>query len=95
MSMNLVLKAGGVWLFIVIVAIANGLVRETFLVPALGQPLALPVSGISLSVLVFVITYAKYPVIRSKYCHCLYIYWNSVAVNDVGIRIWFWSLCVG
>lgn len=56
MNMRLILKASGVWLIIMIAALSNGLVRDTLLVPLLGQQLALPVSGISLSVLVFLVT---------------------------------------
>jgi len=55
MSMRLILKASGVWLLMMIVAITNGLVRDSLLVPLLGQQLALPVSGISLSVLEFLV----------------------------------------
>lgn len=44
-----------------ITAIANGLARDTLLVAVLGQQLALPVSGISLSVLVFVVTWLCMP----------------------------------
>lgn len=54
--MRLILKASAVWLLMMIVAITNGLARDTLLVPVLGQQLALSVSGISLSVLVFLVT---------------------------------------
>lgn len=55
---TLLLKAIGLWLVIVIAAILNGIFRESVLEPTLGANLALPLSGILLSILVFVITLA-------------------------------------
>jgi len=49
------LKALGLWLYILVFAILNGAVRESVLVPLLGQRTALPVSGVILALLIFVI----------------------------------------
>ena len=57
----LAIKAGSVWLIILVLAIANGIARETLLVPAIGQAAALPLSGITLSVLVFLTACAAAP----------------------------------
>ncbi len=62
MTVSLFLKVSAVWLAIVILAIGNGLFRESVLVPYLGQGAALPVSGISLSFIVFIVTYLAFPI---------------------------------
>ncbi len=56
-------KATGIWLVIVVAAILNGFVREKILTPILGAQFSLPLSGITLSVLIFVITYFLVPFI--------------------------------
>jgi hypothetical protein len=48
-----IIKAGGLWVPLVPLAIVNGAIREGVLAPMLGQRLALPLSGVSLSVLIF------------------------------------------
>jgi len=50
------LKALGLWLYILLFAILNGAVRESVLVPLLGQRTALPLSGAILSLLIFVVS---------------------------------------
>jgi hypothetical protein len=50
------LKALGLWLYILLFAILNGAVREAVLVPLLGQQVALPLSGVILSLLIFVVS---------------------------------------
>lgn len=56
------LKSIGIWLLIVIAAIINGAIRDKLLTPLIGAHLSLPISGITLSFLVFVITYFAIPV---------------------------------
>ena len=50
-------KSVGIWLLIVVAAIINGTIREKLLTPWLGAEISLPLSGITLSALVLVITY--------------------------------------
>jgi hypothetical protein len=50
---RVIIKAGGLWVSLVPLAIVNGTIREGVLAPILGQRLALPLSGVSLSVLIF------------------------------------------
>jgi hypothetical protein len=50
-------KAIGIWLVIVMAAIFNGVLREKLLVPAIGASAALPLSGILLAVMVFLVTF--------------------------------------
>lgn len=58
-------KAVLVWLLMVLAAMANGLVREQLLTVLLGPQLALPVSGVVLSVLILAITLLCLPLIRA------------------------------
>ena len=55
------LRACGVWVLLVVLAILNGAMRENLFVPLLGQSRALPLSGISLSILVFLISVLLVP----------------------------------
>ena len=54
------LKASALWFVIALLAIANGLFRESLLVPNFGQSMALPVSGMLLSLIVFIVTYLSF-----------------------------------
>jgi len=52
----MLLKAIGIWVLFGGTAIVNGTAREKLLTPLLGQQLSLPLSGIVLSILIFLIT---------------------------------------
>jgi len=56
------LKTSVIWFVIALLAIANGVFRENILVSSLGQSIALPVSGITLSIIVFIVTYISFPI---------------------------------
>ena len=56
-----VLKSLPVWLCFIPVAILNGGLREYVLVEAIGEEWSLPVSGIILSVCIFLITWMLLP----------------------------------
>jgi hypothetical protein len=55
------LKTTTIWASFIPIAIANGAFREKCLVPFLGQRLALPLSGISGSILFILLTYFTLP----------------------------------
>lgn len=57
MTQGVIPKAALVWLGIACLAIVNGVVRENILVPVLGMPVALPLSGVTLSLLVFLMSW--------------------------------------
>ena len=59
-------KAIAIWLAIVFAAILNGIFREKLLVPVTGPALALPLSGVLLSVLVFLVALMLVPFIGSS-----------------------------
>ena len=57
MKRSAFIKATLVWCLFVVFAIINGILRESILVNLIGMRWALPVSGISLSLVVLVICY--------------------------------------
>ena len=59
-----ILRAAGVWGLFVVLAILNAAFREKILGPLIGHPVALPLSGILLSILVFLVTLALIPKLR-------------------------------
>ena len=63
---SILLKATGIWLVIVVAAIFNGVFREKVLVPVSGAGFALPLSGVLLAILVFLITFASISFIGSS-----------------------------
>jgi hypothetical protein len=57
----LFLKAAAIWLLILAVAVLNGAFRELALVPGLGKPAALVLSGVLLSACILVISFMLVP----------------------------------
>ncbi len=60
------LKGLGMWLILVVVAIFNGALREMVLMPHMGIEVALPLSGVFLSISVFLVTFFLIPFIGKK-----------------------------
>ena len=63
---SIALKAIGVWLIIVIAAICNGLFRDKILTSFIGAKLALPVSGLILSLLVLLVAFIFIPFLNTQ-----------------------------
>ncbi len=61
MTIGILLKTAGVWLVMVVLAILNAGIRENVLTPAIGETISLPVSGITLSALIFAAAYVAMP----------------------------------
>lgn len=61
MVQKLILKIFVVWLVILVLAIANGILRETLLSPAFGEFAGLFFSGVLLSGLILVVAYVLLP----------------------------------
>ena len=59
-------RALGVWALLVVLAIINGTVREKLFVPALGHAVALPLSGVTLSAFILLITYLLLPFLKAS-----------------------------
>src|SRR6185295_13007962 len=53
-----------IWLVILMFAVVNGAFRETVLVPNLGKPVALVLSGLLLSLIILTLTFVLAPWIR-------------------------------
>lgn len=53
----LLLKSTALWLLMVVVAVLNGILRDAVLAPVIGAGAALPLSGITLSLLVWLVAY--------------------------------------
>lgn len=78
------LKAIGVWLVIVIAAIVNGLFREHVLLPLVGVELALPLSGVLLSVLVLLVSFMLVSFLDSSKPQVLFViglFWVTLTVS--------------
>jgi hypothetical protein len=70
----LTLKATAVWLVILVCAVLNGGLREALLVPSLGEPIALVVSGVLLSVAIVAVSLLLVPRLgRLSTSQCLYV----------------------
>jgi len=63
MSIIPLIKVTGIWLVIVFGAVLNGTFRDKILVPAIALSTALPLSGISLAIIVFLVSLVFVPFI--------------------------------
>ena len=63
---SVIVKTTGIWFLIVFAAILNGMFREKVLTTLVGDNIALPISGLSLAVLVFVISLLFIPLVGKK-----------------------------
>ena len=61
MTINIAFKAFLVWFGILVLAIVNGILREAFLIPGLGETPGLILSGVLLSLFIFFMTYFTLP----------------------------------
>ena len=57
----------GIWILFVVVAKLNAVIREQILTQMIGQGLALPFSGVLLSILIFLITLGVVPFLNIYY----------------------------
>lgn len=66
LSAEIALRASGLWLVILVCAVANGVLREAVLIPGLGHAPGLVLSGVLLSGLVLLIAYLGVPWLRAQ-----------------------------
>ncbi len=74
----LVVKVIGIWIFLALLAIVNGVIRDKLLAPKIGQKVSLPLSGVSLSLLIFCVTLILVPFLNISSAHgfwCVGIIW--------------------
>ena len=57
----IILKIIAIWLIMAVLAMVNGVLRDDFFAPILGANVALPLSSISLTIIVVLITYLSIP----------------------------------
>ncbi|WP_223670311.1 hypothetical protein [Kangiella shandongensis] len=81
---SLLLKSIAIWLVILVMAIVNAAIREKLLTPAIGSGLALPASGLILSVIIFLLAYITVPFFGST---------ESKTYIAVGIAWFALTLC--
>lgn len=62
---TVVLKACALWLLLLVLAILNAAIREQLLAPWVGPRFALPLSGLSLSLLIFFATLGVVPWLKA------------------------------
>lgn len=65
--MTLAAKALAIWLAILCMAVANGVLREYWLIPQLGKTPGLALSGLLLSALILAIAFLALPWLRLSY----------------------------
>ncbi|MCG8519188.1 MAG: hypothetical protein MI794_14460 [Pseudomonadales bacterium] len=75
MPLTVILKGLAIWLGILVLAMANGVLRETVLRPWLGAPGALILSGVLLSALILAVAYASLPWLQLRQT------WQRLAVG--------------
>lgn len=74
MSRQRISRSALIWFGIAMLAIGNGLLRDTVVAPLLGLSVALPLSGISLSLIVFAVTYLAFDYLGpASAAECLYV----------------------
>ena len=73
MTINLVFKTSIIWGIIALLAIINGIFREGILLSNLGQNMAILVSGIMLSIIVFMVTYISFPLFGKHHVHTYFL----------------------
>jgi hypothetical protein len=61
----MILRVLAVWVLFIPLGILNGVVREYFLTPSIGEQLALPISGVLLSCLILLTTYLLFPFLKT------------------------------
>ena len=64
MQITILLKSIGLWLLMMVAAVMNGLLRDLVLQQILGHRIALPLSGLTLMMLIFAISYFSVPGLR-------------------------------
>ncbi len=92
MPATVTLKASLIWLVILVLAVVNGALRESVLVPWLGGPRALALSGLLLSVLIVAVAYLSLPwlkIFRPVQCWLVGFFWCTLTlVFEFSFGVW-------
>lgn len=88
----MILKSILIWVLMIPFAILNGGLREFVLNNLLGRKLALPLSGVLLSLIIFLIAYlfvSKLKITESKSCCIIGLIWMSLTlIFEFTMNIW-------
>lgn len=57
MSARKILKVVGLWFLIAVLAVANGFLRDVVIAPVFGMEYALPLSGVTLSLIIMLVSF--------------------------------------
>jgi len=63
---SLIVKSLAIWFAMIPLAILNGLLREKLLTPLMSAELAIPMSGLTLSLLILLLTYFVLPLLGHR-----------------------------
>lgn len=77
-------KSIAIWIVLVIMAILNGLLRDLLLSPLLGNSISLFLSGLTLSTLVFLVSYLSVRFIgvtRLQHCILIGFFWVLLTLS--------------
>lgn len=80
----LIAKALAVWLLILLLAVTNGVLRESVLLPLLGLPTGMLISGLVLCVLILIVSYLALPwlaVRKRKQQWALGLFWLFLTLS--------------
>ncbi|TKB07626.1 hypothetical protein [Desulforhopalus sp. IMCC35007] len=81
--MMIILKALGIWVLMAIAAIVNGGLRDRVIAKVIGDHIALPLSGVSLSIIILIIVYftiAAFGTISATTYRMIGLYWLMITV---------------
>ncbi len=95
MTFPLFLKASMIWIIIALLAILNGIFRESVLVSIFGPSMAIPVSGIMLSMIIFIITYISLPLFGKHHALTYFVIGLQWVLMTLLFEFHLWPLCDG
>ena len=79
----IILKASGIWVLMAIAAIVNGGLRDRVIAKVIGDNIALPLSGVSLSIIILIIVYftiAAFGTISGTTYRMIGLFWLMITV---------------
>lgn len=91
----LIFKSLVIWLVLMITAVANAAIREKLLVSVIGSGISLPVSGLLLSILIFLVAYVSLSFFGNNGVNEYLLIGISWFALTIGFEFLFGSLVAG
>lgn len=88
-------RAAVIWLVIAALAVANGAIREGLLRPQLGIAVALPLSGISLALIVLLVSYFAINFLGGRSAHAYWLIGVQWVVMTLALEFLFGHFVAG